>query len=61
MGFAPLCEISEGMDNVEKLYMGYAGIPSNQQGTIQAQGNKFLRERFPKLDYIKTVSVVEDK
>lgn len=58
MGFAPVCEISQGIQNLEQIYMDYGGRPSQQQGTIQAQGNKFLREQYPLLDYIKTATLV---
>lgn len=59
MGFAPVCEISEGQATLEKVYMDYGGRPSAQQGAIQSRGNAFLRTSYPKLDYIKTVSLVK--
>lgn len=61
MGFAPICKVTgDGMSVVDKIYMGYNEKPSKAQGTIQTQGNKFLREQFPELDYIKTARVVGD-
>lgn len=55
MGFAPVCKVVDpGMDVVEKIYSGYGERPSGQQGVIQMQGNKFLRQTYPELDYIKT-------
>lgn len=61
MGFAPICQVSgSGMDIVDKIHQGYGEAPSGKQGQIQMQGNKFLRERFPALDYIKTVRIVGD-
>jgi peptidyl-prolyl cis-trans isomerase A (cyclophilin A) len=59
MGFAPIGKVVEGMDVVEAFYQGYGGAPSNQQGLIQAKGNEFLRQQYPKLDYIQTASLVE--
>lgn len=60
MGFAPVCKVKDdGMSVVDKLYMGYGERPSKAQGTIQTQGNKFLREQFPELDYIKTARLVD--
>ncbi len=55
MGFSPICKVmDDGMSVVEKINMEYGERPSKAQGTIQTQGNKFLRQSFPGLDYIKT-------
>lgn len=66
MGFAPFGEVEgDGMKVVDELYDGYGeGAPSGRgpsQGLIQAQGNSYLQENFPKLDYIKTATIVEDE
>jgi peptidyl-prolyl cis-trans isomerase A (cyclophilin A) len=61
MGFAPLCKVdADGMQVVDKIHSGYGEAPSSQQGAIQAQGNKFLRARYPELDYIKTARLADD-
>lgn len=61
MGFAPICKVTDdGMSVVDKIYMGYGERPSKSQGTIQTQGNKFLRQNYPELDYIKTVRLAGD-
>lgn len=56
MGFAPLGEVVEGMEIVDSLYQGYGeGAPRGagpSQGRMQAEGNRYLLESFPKLDYI---------
>ncbi len=63
MGFAPIGRVVEGMDNIKKLYSGYGeGAPSGRgpsQDRIYSQGNAYLKESFPKLDYI-TSAKVED-
>lgn len=64
MGFAPVGEVdSAGMKVVELLYTGYGDSPPNGRGpnqqTIQLQGNSYLKKDFPKLDYIKTATIVE--
>ena len=61
-GFTPFGEVIQGMDNVMKFYTGYGeGQPSGagpSQATIEELGNTYLKQNFPKLDYIKTASVV---
>ncbi len=56
-GFAPFAQITEGMEVVRKLYAGYGEAPD--QDAITKLGNKYLEAKFPKLDYIKTASIVQ--
>lgn len=59
MGFAPVCMVTgEGMGVVDKFYKAYEGEVSNQQGKIESEGNKFLRDQYKALDYIKTARLV---
>jgi len=54
-GFAPLGTVVEGMDVVQKIFPGYAQQPD--QGMIESQGNDYLSQAFPKLDFIKKASI----
>lgn len=58
MGFAPICQVVEGMDVIDKLNGQYGEEVTNKQGSIQAEGNAYLRSKYPELDYIKTSLVV---
>ena len=55
--FAPFGKVTKGMNVVEKLYGGYGEAPSSLQAQIAAQGNAFLKKRFPKLDAVLTARV----
>lgn len=53
-GFAPVGQVIEGMEVVDRLYAGYdesagGGMRGGKQGKIFAEGNTHLDEAFPKL------------
>jgi len=55
MGFAPMGRVVDGMEVVQKIYSEYGQTPD--QGLIETQGNAYLTQAFPKLDYIKTATI----
>jgi cyclophilin family peptidyl-prolyl cis-trans isomerase len=61
-GFSPFGKVTEGMDVVDKIYSGYGDGPPGgngpNQGEIQAEGNAYLKKDFPKLDYIKSATII---
>jgi len=57
-GFAPFGKVAKGMSIVESLYNQYGNKPSESQAQIQTEGNAFLEKSFPKLDFIKTATIV---
>jgi peptidyl-prolyl cis-trans isomerase A (cyclophilin A) len=62
MGFSPFGKVVDGMDVVDKLNGEYGeGAPSGRgpaQGRVQQEGNKYLRAEFPRLDYIKSATLL---
>ena len=62
-GFTPFGKVVKGTDNVKKIYKGYGeGAPGGKgpsQQLIQTQGNVYLKKHFPKLDYIKSVTLIK--
>ena len=61
-GFSPIGEIVEGMDVVDKFYSGYGeGGPRGNgpnQGLIQAKGNEYLTNSYPKLSYFSSAKFI---
>jgi peptidyl-prolyl cis-trans isomerase A (cyclophilin A) len=62
-GFSPFGKVTKGMDVVDSIYDEYGeGAPSGkgpEQRLIQMEGNAYLAKSFPKLDYIKSATIVE--
>jgi len=61
-GFAPFGTVTNGMEVVDKLYGGYGeGAPGGRgpsQDLIGARGRAYLEQTFPKLDTIKSATLV---
>jgi peptidyl-prolyl cis-trans isomerase A (cyclophilin A) len=61
-GFSPFGEVTSGMDVVDKLYSDYGdGPPSGRgpdQGRVTNEGRAYLEKSFPKLDTIKTTTLI---
>jgi peptidyl-prolyl cis-trans isomerase A (cyclophilin A) len=64
MGFAPVGNVVQGMEVVMELYGGYGeGAPEGkgpQQNRILREGKAYLDNLFPKLDSIKTATIVTE-
>lgn len=62
MGFAAFGEVTDGMSVVDTLYADYGeGAPQGggpDQGEIEKQGKAYLDKGWPKLDSIKTATIV---
>jgi len=61
-GFAPLGEVVEGMEVVDRFYAAYGeGAPQGRgpdQGRIRTEGNAYLERDYPRLDYVKRATVL---
>jgi peptidyl-prolyl cis-trans isomerase A (cyclophilin A) len=62
MGFSPFARVTDGMDVVDKIYkVGEGGPrgPGPNQQKIQSGGNRFLKAKFPELDYIRGAKLLD--
>lgn len=63
MGFAPIGEIVEGMEVLDRLHGGYGDGPPQGRGPNQGrfiqEGNPYLQKSFPNLDYIESATIIE--
>ena len=62
-GFAPFGKIVEGMDVVDKINGEYGDMPQQggqgpDPGHIAAEGNAYLKQKFPNIDYIKSATIL---
>ena len=62
MGFSPFGKVIDGMAVVDSLYSDYGeGAPRGQgpdQNRLQAEGNAYLEKDFPKLDFVKSATIM---
>jgi peptidyl-prolyl cis-trans isomerase A (cyclophilin A) len=62
-GFSPFGRVVDGMKVVDAMYGGYGeGVPNGagpSQDSIATKGNEYLQRAFPKLDYIKSATIVK--
>jgi peptidyl-prolyl cis-trans isomerase A (cyclophilin A) len=58
-GFAPFGVVDgNGMNVVEMMYDGYGDSAGPDQDQLQKQGDPYLRKGWPKLDHIKSATLV---
>jgi peptidyl-prolyl cis-trans isomerase A (cyclophilin A) len=56
MGFAPVGQVVEGMDVVDRIFAEYGEQPDQQ--LIETRGNAYLATQFPRLDSITRATIV---
>ena len=63
-GFSAFAVVSDGMEVVDKLYNGYGeGAPDGhgpEQGLIGSRGRAYLEKGFPKLDTVRSATLVPE-
>jgi peptidyl-prolyl cis-trans isomerase A (cyclophilin A) len=60
MGFSPFGVIDgNGMNVVEMMYEGYGDTAGPDQDQLEKQGDPYLKKGWPKLDHIKSATVVQ--
>jgi cyclophilin family peptidyl-prolyl cis-trans isomerase len=58
-GFPVIAKVIAGQDNVLKFYDGYGDKLGRKQDSISQFGNSFLREKYPKVDYIIKAYIIK--
>jgi cyclophilin family peptidyl-prolyl cis-trans isomerase len=58
-GFPVIAKVISGQENVLKFYNGYGDKLGFKQDTIAKFGNKYLREKFPKVDFIIKAYIIK--
>ncbi|MEM7455680.1 MAG: peptidylprolyl isomerase [Planctomycetota bacterium] len=61
-GFTPFGAVVQGMDVVRSINTEYGENRrrDNVQGNLKAQGNEWVREKFPNLDFINSITLMDD-
>ena len=57
LGFSAFGRVNKGLKHIEAINAEYGEDPN--QGLIQSEGNKYLKEQFPRMDYIKKAYIKE--
>ncbi len=59
-GFPVVAKVIAGQENILKFYDGYGDQLGRKQDSIAKFGNKFLKEKFPKVDYIIKAYLIKE-
>lgn len=61
-GFAPFGQVTEGMENVDKIYSGYGESEPDgndpRQSDVAGRGHFYLEKNYPKLDVVRSATLV---
>ena len=56
-GFSPFARVVSGMQYIDEITAEYGERPD--QGAIEREGNSYLEQNFPNLDYVKAATINE--
>ncbi len=59
-GFTPFGKVIEGMDVIDKINTEYGENVGNVQGDLKSKGNEYIREKFPNIDFVKSVKIIRE-
>ncbi len=60
-GFPVVAQVISGMEVVESFYDGYGADLDTKQDSISLMGNAYLKQNYPKLDYIHKAYITSKK
>ena len=58
-GYPVVAKITNGMENVHRFYADYGPKPAKEQDEIYSKGNAYLKENYPKMDYITKAYILK--
>ena len=61
MGFTPIGVIVSGMEVIDEVNTEYGENDRSDQMNFQMDGNSFIKEKYPNLDFITSASLVEEE
>ena len=60
-GFTPFGKVVEGADVLKQINTEYGENSPEVQEKFQAEGNAYIQKKYPNIDMIKSVTLVEEK
>lgn len=59
-GFTPFGKVVEGMEVIDKINTEYGENRGNVQGEFKLKGNDYIKQKFPNIDFIKSVTILDN-
>lgn len=61
MGFTPFGQVTKGLSVIDKINTEYGENRSGVQGNFTAKGNDYIKKQFPRIDFIKSITLIKEK